>query len=66
MVVLLLRTTLTRDHQNPDRCFFAAFRGLKLSYSFLGCIAYWVAVKELKLSYHIGENPIIYYIDPLW
>ena len=28
----------------------------------------WVAVKELKLSYYIGGNPIIYYIYiyPLW
>ena len=26
----------------------------------------WVAVKELKLSYYIGETLIIYYIYPLW
>ena len=26
----------------------------------------WVAVKDLKYSYYIGENPMIYYIYPLW
>ena len=31
-----------------------------------GHAEFWVAVKELKLSYYILGNPIIYHIYPLW
>ena len=42
------------------------FRVYGLGFVGLGLAIFWVAVKELNLSYYIGGNHIDYYIYPLW
>ena len=39
--------------------------GMSTEYSHVSPF-YWVAVKELELSYYIGETLFFYYIYPLW